>query len=606
MTSSRPGAFSKVNAGGFESVSAAGYPFKRALDVCISLPLLVLLSPLILAITIAIALTDGRPVFFRQKRPGLNGHLFTLTKFRTMRDPKAEENSWLTDSARVTRLGRILRRTSLDELPELLSVLKGDMSLVGPRPLLQEYLPKYSERQARRHEARPGITGLAQISGRRSLTLGNRFKLDVEYVDTVNLRSDVLILLRTLTIPFTRGDDPEQVLAAVDDVGFLSPATSVKPGESCDLATEDRMEAQVPTFPFHGATKMARKPPRDVGTDDPLWLSSLESLDHDTYHRPEYVSVSAIVDGGEARAVVVADAGGHLLLPYVKRQIDGGGWDAVSPYGYSGPVFTRGITTDAFQRLLGNAVQHLADNGCTTVFLRSHPGLNPSWPDLGIGQVAKRVISPTVFIDLSVSPNELWRQMESGHRSRIRGARKRGYSAEFDTRFVWYPEFIDMYRSNMRSMSANSYYLFPDDYFMELKEHLKEELILVVALQNGEFAAGGLFMFCGDWVQYHLSATNPNHRTISPSKLLIDAVRIRAQAEGRKWLHLGGGRGGANDALLSYKAGFSPSRLSFHATGIILDSTEYARLSRGMMSPSEDDFFPAYRQLPNPMKEVAQ
>jgi len=194
---------------------------KHAADVAVATVLLLALSPLMCTIAVALLLTSGRPVLFRQRRPGLNGEPFTLCKFRTMRPPKAGQDPFTTDDVRVTRLGEVLRRTSLDELPELLQVLTGKMSLVGPRPLVMEYLPRYSARHARRHEVKPGITGLAQVSGRRSLTFGQRLDLDVEYVGNWSLRLDVQILLRTLFVPFQRGDIKGQSIAEVDDVNLF-------------------------------------------------------------------------------------------------------------------------------------------------------------------------------------------------------------------------------------------------------------------------------------------------------------------------------------------------------------------------------------------------
>jgi len=194
---------------------------KHAADVAVATVLLLALSPLMCTIAVALLLTSGRPVLFRQRRPGLNGEPFTLCKFRTMRPPKAGQDPFTTDDVRVTRLGEVLRRTSLDELPELLQVLTGKMSLVGPRPLVMEYLPRYSARHARRHEVKPGITGLAQVSGRRSLTFGQRLDLDVEYVENWSLRLDVQILLRTLFVPFQRGDIKGQSIAEVDDVNLF-------------------------------------------------------------------------------------------------------------------------------------------------------------------------------------------------------------------------------------------------------------------------------------------------------------------------------------------------------------------------------------------------
>jgi lipopolysaccharide/colanic/teichoic acid biosynthesis glycosyltransferase len=172
---------------------------KRTLDVIGAAVGLVVLSPLLLAIAIAVRLAHGSPVLFRQTRPGRFGMPFQLCKFRTMTDRRGPDGELLPDVQRLTRLGRFLRRTSLDELPELLNVLRGDMSLVGPRPLLMEYLPLYSSEQARRHEMRPGITGWAQINGRNAQTWAERFRLDVWYVDHADFRLDLQILGRTVT-----------------------------------------------------------------------------------------------------------------------------------------------------------------------------------------------------------------------------------------------------------------------------------------------------------------------------------------------------------------------------------------------------------------------
>ena len=175
-----------------------GGAVKRAVDVAASGLGLVLLSPLLAAVAVGIALTTGRPVQFRQTRVGLGGRRFTLIKFRTMREALDVSGGSLPDEERLTRLGSFLRRTSLDELPELWNVLVGDMSLVGPRPLLVEYLPLYSPDQARRHEVRPGITGLAQVNGRNVLSWEDRFALDVRYVDHRSLALDLEILARTI------------------------------------------------------------------------------------------------------------------------------------------------------------------------------------------------------------------------------------------------------------------------------------------------------------------------------------------------------------------------------------------------------------------------
>jgi lipopolysaccharide/colanic/teichoic acid biosynthesis glycosyltransferase len=166
----------------------------------------VLLSPVLFGVAALVAIRLGRPVIFTQTRAGLNGRPFTIYKFRTMRDATSSDGTPLSDEDRMTPLGAALRSWSLDELPELLNVLRGDMSLVGPRPLLMEYLPLYSDEQARRHEIRPGITGLAQVSGRNAISWEERLALDVQYVDTHTLALDAKILLQTVVRVLKRDD----------------------------------------------------------------------------------------------------------------------------------------------------------------------------------------------------------------------------------------------------------------------------------------------------------------------------------------------------------------------------------------------------------------
>jgi lipopolysaccharide/colanic/teichoic acid biosynthesis glycosyltransferase len=171
---------------------------KRFLDIIIASVALVLLSPVLLIVALAILLTMGTPILFRQQRPGLNGRPFGIVKFRTMRALRPGEEAVASDGRRLTRLGRFLRAASLDELPELWNVLKGDMSLVGPRPLLMHYLPLYSPEQARRHEVRPGLTGWAQVKGRNALSWDEKFALDVWYVDHRSTWLDLRILAATV------------------------------------------------------------------------------------------------------------------------------------------------------------------------------------------------------------------------------------------------------------------------------------------------------------------------------------------------------------------------------------------------------------------------
>ena len=171
---------------------------KRPQDFILSLVALIVLSPVFLMLAILVRAKLGSPVIFKQERPGLNGRIFTLYKFRSMSDARDENGNLLPDEVRLTRFGKILRSTSLDELPELVNILKGDMSIVGPRPLLVRYLPLYNEHQARRHEVRPGFTGYVQVHGRNAITWEDKFDKDVYYVDHVSFLMDWKIIFRTV------------------------------------------------------------------------------------------------------------------------------------------------------------------------------------------------------------------------------------------------------------------------------------------------------------------------------------------------------------------------------------------------------------------------
>lgn len=177
---------------------------KRILDLILSLMALILLMPLMLIIGILVAINLGTPIIFKQKRPGKDEKIFTLYKFRTMTDEKDEKGKLLPDSQRLTKFGKFLRSTSLDELPELINILKGDMSIVGPRPLLVEYLKLYNEEQKHRHDVRPGLTGLAQTSGRNAITWEEKFEKDIEYVHNISFIGDVKIIIKTAIKVFKR------------------------------------------------------------------------------------------------------------------------------------------------------------------------------------------------------------------------------------------------------------------------------------------------------------------------------------------------------------------------------------------------------------------
>lgn len=172
---------------------------KRLLDIILSSLAIIITLPIFLIIGILVLIFIGKPAIFRQKRPGKNEKIFTMYKFRTMTNKKDKDGNLLPDELRLTKLGNILRKTSLDEIPEFINIFKGDMSFVGPRPLLVEYIPYYTEKEHHRHDVRPGLTGLAQVSGRNNLNWESKFSKDLEYVNNITLKNDLKITLKTVS-----------------------------------------------------------------------------------------------------------------------------------------------------------------------------------------------------------------------------------------------------------------------------------------------------------------------------------------------------------------------------------------------------------------------
>ncbi|MEE3959457.1 MULTISPECIES: sugar transferase [Bacillus] len=185
-------------------VGIYGRFIKRPMDFILSLIAIIMLSPVFLIVAFLVKTKLGSPVLFKQERPGLNRTIFKMYKFRTMTDEKNENGELLPDSVRLTKFGKFLRSTSLDELPGLFNIFKGDMSIIGPRPLLVQYLPLYNEHQKRRHEVRPGLSGLAQVNGRNAISWEEKFNYDVEYVDNVSFTTDWKIILLTIKKVFIR------------------------------------------------------------------------------------------------------------------------------------------------------------------------------------------------------------------------------------------------------------------------------------------------------------------------------------------------------------------------------------------------------------------
>lgn len=190
---------------------------KRIMDVILSLLALIVLSPVMLVVWCLVKIKLGSPAIFKQERPGKDGKIFKLYKFRTMTDERDENGELLPDEIRLTKFGKRLRSTSLDELPELWNIIKGDMSIVGPRPLLVRYLPLYDERQARRHEVRPGFTGLAQVKGRNSISWEEKFEWDIRYVDNITFWGDVKIVFNTVKVVLKRDGISSETSATMEE-----------------------------------------------------------------------------------------------------------------------------------------------------------------------------------------------------------------------------------------------------------------------------------------------------------------------------------------------------------------------------------------------------
>ncbi|MCE7791180.1 sugar transferase [Salipaludibacillus sp. CUR1] len=190
---------------------------KRPIDFVLSLISIILLSPILIMVALLVRIKLGSPILFKQKRPGLDEKIFTMYKFRTMTDDRDEKGELLADKVRLTKLGKTLRKTSLDELPELFNILKGDMSFVGPRPLSVKYLPYYTTVEKQRHLVSPGLTGLAQVNGRNKATWEQRFALDREYVNKLSLVLDLKIILNTILVVFRRSDIVTRGTGTIED-----------------------------------------------------------------------------------------------------------------------------------------------------------------------------------------------------------------------------------------------------------------------------------------------------------------------------------------------------------------------------------------------------
>ncbi len=325
------------------------------------------------------------------------------------------------------------------------------------------------------------------------------------------------------------------------------------------------------------------------------WMAFLDRADHDFYHLPGYVAASAPCDGGLPRALIVDDGQRDLLLPLVVRPIEGA-QDACSPYGYPGPIQS-GEFDSAFERdALLAGIELMRELDMVSLFIRMHPLLNPVPPE-GVGTVVRH--GDTVSVDLTLSQEDLWKQTRRNHRQQIRQALEKGYLTEVDLGGRHIDDFKALYRSTMQDRGADDYYFFDDDYFEALQRAMGDDLHIAVAEKDGVAAAAGLFIVTGDIVQMHLTGHDSRFSGDQPMKLVFHTVRSWAHEQGLRILHLGGGRGGAEDSLFHFKSGFSPWRQPYHTLRVVIDQPAYQRLSAaraGGLDPGDHSHsFPAYR-----------
>jgi ribosomal protein S18 acetylase RimI-like enzyme len=334
-----------------------------------------------------------------------------------------------------------------------------------------------------------------------------------------------------------------------------------------------------------------------LDVDAPEWAAALHAGRHDFYHLPAYAALCASQLGGEARALYVTDHARTLLLPLVIRDVPGGGRDALSPYGYPGPIGNASDDSAFLRTALVAGLSMLRDAGIVSVFVRLHPLLNPH-PPMGLGTLVRH--GETVSIDLTLRAEQLWAQTRLNHRRDITRALQMGFVARMDDNWGHLEAFKDLYRLTMARRAAAPFYFFDDLYFDGLRDALGESLRLCIVEKDGDIAAAGLFVETNGIVQYHLSGTADAFRMFQPTKLMMHFVGGWAKNRGNRVLHLGGGVGGADDSLLRFKVGFSPLRHIFATLRMVTDEREYRRLVAAhdpyLDQGERTGFFPSYRQ----------
>jgi sugar transferase EpsL len=614
---------------------------KRLFDVLAAAAALLILAPVLAVLALIVRLAIGVPILFKQQRPGLQGKSFTIYKFRTMSDSRDAAGCFLPDAERLGSFGRFLRSTSLDELPELINVLRGEMSLVGPRPLLMEYLPRYSAQQMRRHDVLPGMTGLAQIKGRNAASWSRKFELDVWYVDHHSMWLDLKIIAVTVWKVFTReGINQSERVTSEPFMGHAELAQSgarmierelttllvTRGGNAvgqplikaarpmalpCRIVDTDCDKLPVGKSEAQGIQLHGRRSGGAVQTlrtsNAAEWNAVLSKMrQHDFYHLPQYHRVAEQRGEGIARLFLYSENGYTIALPLLLRPVDAGepeGWtDAISVYGYSGPVASHERLPESFlQSFQGTLRDELLRARVVSVFSRLHVLIPQQEMLAGLGECVEN--GQTVSIDLSLPEEEQRAHYKKDCHRRLRKLREAGFVCIHDREKRYLQEFVEVYYETMRRAGAAASYFFDRMYFEMLTRELDDLSHLFVVLKDHHVAAAVICTSCNGIVQVHLGGTRDAFLKFSPTRLAVDIVRVWAKENGARVLHLGGGVGAQQDSLFEYKASFSDRRHIFRTWRWILQPDVYEELcsekarwntANGLL-PVSAGYFPAYR-----------
>lgn len=337
---------------------------------------------------------------------------------------------------------------------------------------------------------------------------------------------------------------------------------------------------------------------RFLGTSASDWAAVLQRCPHDCYHLPGWMRAAEFGDGGKARAVYATDGEQELLVPIIRRQVDAEAWDAVSPYGYGGPIVSHGVPRDFIDAALSAIVDRLRETGCVSWFIRLHPLLNADWQS-SVGEVVEQGM--TVSVDLAKSEAQHWRETRRSHRQNIVRAAEAGVTVRIDRDVDALPIFVRLYNQTMRRLDAAPSYCFDERYYEVLVAETGANLRLFLAEEAGQIIGATLFSVA--WgagiMQAHLFGMDQRYLHRHPCKIITQAARNWGRERGLKRLHLGGGVGGSpSDSLFNFKKGFSPDTHVFRTQRVIVDPPRYMALCGGNASTLSDmrGYFPAYRR----------